>query len=168
MRNFAVVVLVFLATSAHAGIFGPSTYEECILENMKNIQSDQAARAIAAVCRQKFPKKEVAVVQHKSKPLSSSLSNEIVNKIGGKAGFSSSYFGPSYFSGNIYNPSEKATMTSVTIMLSNDEMSEKYRIDIEVPPQSSRDFKVKVSEGFEKNHKWGFVAAEGYGEFAPW
>ena len=55
MRKVALVILILLASPVHAGIFGPSTYEECILENMKGVQSDVAARQIARACRQQFP-----------------------------------------------------------------------------------------------------------------
>lgn len=41
----------------YAGLFGPSNYEECVLENMKGIQSNTAAGAIMQVCRKKFPQK---------------------------------------------------------------------------------------------------------------
>jgi nitrogen fixation protein FixH len=59
MRIVAVSIFVLLATTAHAGLFGPSTYEECILENMKNAQSDRAALMIAAACRKQFPNKNI-------------------------------------------------------------------------------------------------------------
>jgi len=34
---------------------GPSTWDECILENMRGVQSDVAARAIGAACDERFP-----------------------------------------------------------------------------------------------------------------
>ena len=40
---------------SHAGWFGPSNFQDCVLEGMKGVSSDQAANAITAVCRQKFP-----------------------------------------------------------------------------------------------------------------
>jgi hypothetical protein len=38
-----------------AGWFGPSDYDECILESMKGVTSDDAASHIARSCRRKFP-----------------------------------------------------------------------------------------------------------------
>ena len=38
-----------------AGWFGPSTYDECILDGMKGVASNTAAVAIAQACRSKFP-----------------------------------------------------------------------------------------------------------------
>lgn len=40
---------------ADAGLFGPSSYEDCILENMRGVSSDRAATNIARACRTKFP-----------------------------------------------------------------------------------------------------------------
>lgn len=44
--------------TCYSGLFGPSNYEECVLENMKGVVSDQAARQIAHACYEKFPKYE--------------------------------------------------------------------------------------------------------------
>ena len=49
--------MVLFSAYAEAGLFGPSNYEECILEKMKGITSDVAARAVDAACRSKFPYK---------------------------------------------------------------------------------------------------------------
>ena len=55
-RLFAVICLfIWMPIPAMGGWFGPSNYEECILENMKGVASDAAVRAIARVCRKKFP-----------------------------------------------------------------------------------------------------------------
>ncbi|MCM2341668.1 hypothetical protein [Rhodoferax sp.] len=48
---------------ATAGLFGPSNFEECILDGMKNVKSDQAARMITVACRQKFPQKSAPPIQ---------------------------------------------------------------------------------------------------------
>ncbi len=50
-----IVAAILIPTYAFAGWFGPSTYEECVLKNMKGVTSDQASRFIAAACRQQFP-----------------------------------------------------------------------------------------------------------------
>lgn len=48
----------------HFGAFGPTSYEECILENMKGGQGDVAARLIARACREKFPDKRSRAFTH--------------------------------------------------------------------------------------------------------
>ena len=40
-----------------AGLFGPSNYEECILDGMKGVKSDLAAKAVIGACARKFPSK---------------------------------------------------------------------------------------------------------------
>jgi hypothetical protein len=49
------ILLMTLCINAYGGIFGPSNYEECILDNMKGVQSDMAARGVMQACRIKFP-----------------------------------------------------------------------------------------------------------------
>lgn len=41
--------------SAKAQIFGPSTYDECILHYMRGQQSNTATSAVIAACRSRFP-----------------------------------------------------------------------------------------------------------------
>lgn len=51
-----VLALAMTASSpAHAGWFGPSTYEDCVLEHMKEASNANAAALIAMACRKKFP-----------------------------------------------------------------------------------------------------------------
>lgn len=45
-----------LVTPASAGIFGPATYDDCILDGVKQAKTDLAVRAIYQSCRNKFPK----------------------------------------------------------------------------------------------------------------
>ena len=54
--GFLFACCFMLPMSANAGLFGPGNYEECVLDNMKGITSDQAAGAVAAACRSKFSK----------------------------------------------------------------------------------------------------------------
>lgn len=45
------------ANAQLSGLFGPGNYDECILENMKSVSSDIAARAVMSSCRRAFPTK---------------------------------------------------------------------------------------------------------------
>jgi hypothetical protein len=63
-KKFATFIFVFCST-ANAGLFGPSNFEECILDQMKGIKSDTAANAVTYACRAKFPPKEVPKVEQK-------------------------------------------------------------------------------------------------------
>lgn len=42
--------------------FGPSNYEDCVLEAAKDAKTDGATRLAQAACRSKFPSKEGAMV----------------------------------------------------------------------------------------------------------
>lgn len=55
-----VLLLLVVSTSCFAwSLFGPKNYDECILENMKNVNNDIAAREVKKSCRMKFKDKEV-------------------------------------------------------------------------------------------------------------
>lgn len=60
MKRIALVVAVLMAAPASAGLFGPSNYDECILEHLKGVSSDVGARMVAEACRKKFPPKKPA------------------------------------------------------------------------------------------------------------
>jgi hypothetical protein len=50
--------LFFLYFSAQAwSPFGPSNFDDCVIQNMKGVTSDTAAASIRYSCRQKFPEK---------------------------------------------------------------------------------------------------------------
>ena len=51
----AFFIMVFM-NQAHAGLFGPSTYDDCILDGVKEAKTDLAVRAVYQSCRNKFPK----------------------------------------------------------------------------------------------------------------
>ncbi len=54
----ASALLASLFTSAHAqwwNPLAPKTFEDCVLQGMKGVNSDQAANAVLLACQQKFP-----------------------------------------------------------------------------------------------------------------
>lgn len=60
MKKILVLMLLMVTNSCFAwSLFGPKTYDECVLENMKGVNSDTAARLVANSCREKFKVKEV-------------------------------------------------------------------------------------------------------------
>jgi len=54
--KFSMLLLIGLAGGFFAlgGLFGPSDYDDCIIEGMQGVQSDRAANLIAASCFEKF------------------------------------------------------------------------------------------------------------------
>lgn len=47
-------VLVFASAGAHAWLFGPKTYEECIIDGAKSAKTNDAMSAIRSACFSKF------------------------------------------------------------------------------------------------------------------
>jgi hypothetical protein len=55
--SFFLFLFLFLATTTQesfAGMFGPKNYNECVLEKMKGVTSDYAARVIQKACFDEF------------------------------------------------------------------------------------------------------------------
>lgn len=53
-----IVLSFFWCSACFAGIFGPRTYEDCILEGVKGAKTDDAVTAIYFACEKKYPSKE--------------------------------------------------------------------------------------------------------------
>lgn len=47
-----------IAFESSGGLFAPSTFEECLLDNMKNAKTDDAVSAVKSACAMKFPIKD--------------------------------------------------------------------------------------------------------------
>jgi hypothetical protein len=71
MKILIFIVAITLSPSyGFAGWFGPSTYEECVLENIKDVKGERAATLLAQVCRKKFPEKISSQVIRPPGPMS--------------------------------------------------------------------------------------------------
>ncbi|RZB30376.1 MAG: hypothetical protein SRB1_02656 [Desulfobacteraceae bacterium Eth-SRB1] len=73
--------LALILVASQGGWFGPNDYDECILESMKGVTSDVAARLIRRSCRDKFPP------QAKKKPRTKSLTYKELGQLTGKSWF---------------------------------------------------------------------------------
>jgi len=56
VRSVLGTVIVVFSTSAFASLFGPSNYDECIIDAMQGVTSDTAANYISYSCAKKFPR----------------------------------------------------------------------------------------------------------------
>jgi hypothetical protein len=92
---------------SNADWFGPDDYDECILESMKGVTSDVAAKAIIRACRKKFPS------DAPTKPVER-LPAEVVQRLTGQLGIQSGYL-----SGKMYNGNEDWTITEVTVVIAD-------------------------------------------------
>lgn len=152
---FSLVILI--PSAASAGWLGPNNYNECILESMKGVTSDVAARLVARSCSEKFPDKPVA--QKKSRNLST-------NELGQVTGRAGNNFG-NYFNGNLYNGNTNLTVTQVTVVVTTKiggkEVSRTYVTDVNIPPQKTADFGFNIVNGDNgADYSWGLVEARGY------
>ncbi|MCX7083196.1 MAG: hypothetical protein NT008_07535 [Methylococcales bacterium] len=60
MKILSLFLLFIVSTNIFAfSLFGPKNYDECILENMKGVSSDIAARLVDNSCDEKFKEKVV-------------------------------------------------------------------------------------------------------------
>ena len=56
--NLCFFVIMQIPMALHAGLFGASSYEECVLENLKNAKTDVAVNTVHAMCSTKFSKEK--------------------------------------------------------------------------------------------------------------
>lgn len=157
IKPFFVFILAMMPIGANAGLFGPSDYDECILESMKGVTSDVAARQIAASCRKKFPPEE------KKKKKSKKLGYSELSKLTGKAGLG---YG-NYFSGNIYNGNKEITITEISVRVTTTnngkKVSRTYTDEVTIAPQTTADFGFSIIKGDkDADYSWGILGARGY------
>ena len=137
-------------------LFGPSDYDECVLQSMKGVNSDLAARAIAISCREKFPEKKTP---------DSELPPTALSRLTGHGGM-----GYSGFSGNIYNGNNDWNVTRVTVMLiakgkGKDAEAflnaKEYNVDVSVDPLTSSSFFFSADGPTSEEYSWNIVKARG-------
>lgn len=51
--------LTLYSNNLYAGLFGPSNYDECLLENLKGVNNNHAVALITQSCQDKFLKKDL-------------------------------------------------------------------------------------------------------------
>jgi len=160
-------VFIMVPTTAFAGWFGPSDYDECIIEGMKGVQSDVAARLVRQSCLKKFPP------QKDKTPKSEKIPQDSKENLSGHTGIGSL----GYFSGNIYNGNSDWTVTELIINISEkdwfekainkkegapDPRMDKYRIEVTILPYTSKDFTISVDWPKDEPYEWNIYEARGY------
>lgn len=106
-----VVVAIFSLTTLTANawsLFGPKDYDGCILESMKGVTSDLAARNIQRSCMEKFPKKT-------SECKATNFTRDEYDKLSIQA-FSSQHSG--YLTLKIHNNNRNKSITAINVELS--------------------------------------------------
>ncbi len=145
---------------------GPDTYEECILENMKGVQSNLAAREIARSCRRKFP-------------LIERLPKAYFAKVSAKA-----HTDANRFYATIFNNCDNWKITAVQFKIrhmpplpekpdfadllveQNPELAEmvtaSYMVETEIGPHGRTTAAIPIGWDATKGYKWEIVFAKGH------
>jgi hypothetical protein len=132
----------------------PETYDDCILQSMKGVQSDRAARAIEASCSEKTIHKRIADME---------LPDEAVRQLDGRGAANDNVF-----RATIYNGNSNWLLTQLTIRVPLDELAEgenraiprKYIVNTNIKPLTVDTIAVAVT-GSDSNNSWGIVGARG-------
>jgi hypothetical protein len=147
---------------AQAGWFGgPSDYDECILESMKGVKSDVAARAIVKSCREKFPPVEKAPQGTRE------LTPSEISKLNGRAGLQTYSSSKVFFKVDLYNGNSQIAVSEITFVITTTDSGEKstrrYRRKINIEPLSKTDLGIEILEGGSINDLvWAISSARGY------
>lgn len=151
-----IVLMAFIWVSpASAGLFGPSNYDECVLNSMKGVTSDMAARLIAKSCRDKFPESKV-------KKNIRDLSEGELKNLTGRGGPSGNYF-----SVDLLNANSNVTVSQVTVAvitrIGGKETPNFYDYDITIEPSKTRNIFVRIISGDNgAKYSWTITSAKGY------
>lgn len=158
MKKYLLVISFGLCSQlCYAGIFGPSNFDDCVLDSMKGVTSDVAARSIYQSCRQKFPEKQV-------KNNARNLSDRELSMLTGRGG--PAQVG-NYFSVNLLNGNKDLTVSAVTLAvttkISGKVVTNYYDTDITIGPKKTGNIFVKYIVGDDgAKYDWGISAAKGY------
>lgn len=136
-----------------AGGATPSDYDECILESMKGVKSDLAARSIIRSCRKKFS--DIPKEESKSRVLSSKEMSQLTGR---------ARIEMTYFSGNIYNGNTNITISEITIQIittiGGKEVARLYRDNVTIEPQTTGYIRFGVLEGDKMQIMHGLLRAQ--------
>ena len=156
-KVFIIWSFLFIPTVVMAGWFsGPNDYNSCILEGMKGVTSDFAAKEIRKACRSKFPLEVVEVIPDAEVP------EYIARKLEGKANNSQ---GSNYFKGTLFNGDSEWTVTSMKVRITNEKTNlfRDYTTSIYIKPMSAGEFIFEAYDLPEKLYlSWIILNAYGY------
>jgi len=157
-NSLLLLTIVAGSTVALAGLFGPNNFEECILDSMKGVTSDQAANAITYACRKKF--------QNQAEPKKSTrtLTADELKLVTGRG--APAYSGD-YYSIDLYNGNSKVSITNATIFIGTriggKEAGNFYANDVDIPPMTTKQLFFKFIRGDNKaTYEWAVAEAKGF------
>ncbi len=157
MKIIITTVMLIALLAGCDQISSPKNYDDCILKNMKGVDSKLGVVQVLDSCRKKFP--EGSEYKHKERELG-------LSEIMALTGRARLNYGNSY-SGSIYNGNEDTTITSIKIEVTakngDQEVSRKYQINIKIPPLTTSDFSFDIIVGdIGSEYSWGIVGGKGF------
>lgn len=152
MRKLVILFLILYLNQSYAwSLFGPRSLEDCILENMKGVTSDDAATQIRAACMLKFSDNE-PTKKCKMREMTAAEAKNVT----GNASISN-YSAP-YFSGSFYNGNSVATIDEIVVIFRADNIkpAQEYKLYMQYPisPKSSGTAGSSVQLAPTKNFEW--------------
>lgn len=154
-----VLCALGLPVSALAGWFGPSNYNECILDNVRGVVNNTAALVVEHACREKFPKFDWSNVRFDDEALKpESLKN--LNATDGSVDSSG------IFSVTIYNGNADLAITSMTLLINPGrdreiKNSQQYKVVTLIPPLTAKEISLRVVVQPSQDFLWGIAEARG-------
>lgn len=134
-RIFSLIALV--CAPAVAGIWGPSSYDDCIIDAMKGVTSNIAANEIRKACRNKFPEKQSPIIIKE-------LHGNAAKTVFTNAKLSKNYFDAGYIVEGYNAINHK--LTSLTVQINfNSKSPITLRAESTVQPLSSGRFTIDIN-----------------------
>ena len=149
---FLLVFILNINNASAWTIFGPRSLEDCILENMKGVTSNDAARQIRVACMIKFPGDEPKKCKMRE------MTTAEANNVTGNASISSI----PYFLGKFYNGNSAATVDEIVVIFRADNIKipQEYKLHLSYPiePKSSQTAGITVQLKPTKNFEWSITS----------
>lgn len=176
----ALLFLALIGIDAHAGWFGPSNYDECIMVNMKGVSSDIAAKAVRRACRNKFPGKtkvseepgkRIWNYENLEEPglfatnyfVGRRLSSEEKGRISGRLGINRSFFsGDTEIYGSIYNGNAGVSAENIVVNMWNENRDYKYVLNLFIKPRKTETFSFPFDWPKDESFNWNVYEVHGY------
>jgi hypothetical protein len=165
-RSIFGLLAVFFLSSC-----GEKTYEDCLLEHSKDLQSKSALTAITYACSEKYSKKEKFDVATAKCVNRRELSSEELGALDGRGEITGNYF-----FGTIYNGNSALTVQEVTIGINYDTPKTSsginnpfdkfsyrpFNLEVSILPNTAADISMKVLPKLNEYEKlnWNIISAK--------
>jgi hypothetical protein len=149
---------VLAALLSYFLFFKESSFQECVLNHVKNSPEDSAS-LIYKMCEEKYDRKS-------KKQATFDLNPFQLTQVTGRAGLL--YQGSDRFRGNLYNGNEAITIAEIEIAVTaktkkSEGVTREYKTFVNIPPKTANDFGFNIIVGdLGSEYSWSLVSARGY------